>query len=252
MLQKLLDLFRRFVKKPIGNALLFWVVLLAALLLLTDFLVMPLIAGQFSRRIEVPSVVGLPIAEAESLIQKKGLSVRWAKEGRYSSEIPAGSVLLQIPAPERVVKRGRTIFLTVSKGVREVEVPELRGRSRRQAEISLQRLGLFEGREILGAHASIPIGVIIRTVPESGKMVRVGDTVQLVISSGERTHKEILPNLVDLSLQQAEEVLQEKGFVLGEVVKDSSQKLPNTVLSQYPLAGEYLPLGDTVRLTVVQ
>lgn len=252
MLKKIFSFFRRIIGKPIGYAALFWTLLLALLLVLSDQLVIPFFAGKFTPRREVPDLVGMTIADAEQKLQDQDLGLRWAKEGRYSSEIPAGAVLVQVPAPGRIVKKGRSLFLTVSKGVREVAIPDLRGRSRRQAEISLQRLGLFQGEDISGAHASIPMGVIIRTVPESEKMVRVGDTVQLVISQGVRANREMLPDLTDLSLEQANQVLLELGFVLGEVEKESAQKLPNTVLQHYPMAGEYLLLGDTVRLTVVE
>lgn len=246
---------KQWVTKPPIYAVAVWGVALILFAVIADAVLIPIVAGKFTSRRDVPSLIGLPIDQAERLLADRGLGVRWAKEGRYSSEIPVGAVLVQVPEPGRTVKKGRSIFLTVSKGVREVAVPDLRGQSRRQGEISIHRMGLHQGEDLPGAHASIPQGVIIRTVPESGKMVRVGDTIRLVISQGATADRSILPDYTSLSLRQATDSLERRGFVLGEVLRDSSEnhsQLPNTVLSQYPLPGEYLSRGDTISFRVVQ
>jgi serine/threonine-protein kinase len=229
----------------------FWAIAIFLIFISVDKILMPILAGQFTARVIVPDVIDLPLKKAELLIQQSHLGVRWAQEGKYSSQIPKGHVMVQMPVTGREVKSGRNVFLTVSKGMREVKIPKLRGKSKRQAEISLNRLGLFQGDIIQGGHASIPKGVIIRTLPEAGKLIRIGDTLQLVISSGVKSGKILLPYLKGLSLNQAKATLDSLGFIIGQVNKLPSEKeLPETILESYPRSGEYLQEGDTISLAV--
>ena len=242
-------------RRPWCFAFLFWAVALVAAYLVADLVAMPLVARKFAFRQTVPEVVGMERAEAEKRLADEHLGFRWAKEGRYSPDVPAGHVLLQIPGPGREVKRGRTVFLTPSKGVREVAVPDLRGQSQRQASLSLQRLGLERGPDVAGAHLSIPYNVIIRTIPAPGSLVRVGDTVSLVISKGATSGKKALPDLRRAAVADARAKLADLGFAaVVDTLRDArpdTSVLPGTVCGQYPLGGEYLGAGDSVRLTVV-
>jgi eukaryotic-like serine/threonine-protein kinase len=236
---------------PQVYALLFWLLVLGVVAVAFDSLIMPAVAGQWTGTEAVPGVVGKPSAEAEKILVDADLKFLWSKEGRYSSQVPAGHVLFQRPAAGRTVKDGRTVVLTVSKGLREAELPDLRGKSLRQAEISLNRLGLRQGKVIEGAHASIPRGVVIRTEPAAGSPVRMGENVNIVVSSGKSGGKEMLPNLADQSMDKAFQVLDSLEFQVGEVTrKPGTGKLPNTVLEQSPRSGEYLAPGSKVDLTV--
>jgi serine/threonine-protein kinase len=240
-------------RRPMLYAIAFWVFALFLAAVAVNWVVMPIIAGRFAKTMTVPDVVNLPVEEAERVLKKAGLNFKWAKEGRYSFEIAANNVMIQIPEAGRTVKENRTIFLTVSKGRQEVIVPDLRGTSQRQAEISLQRLELVLGAKIEGAHAEIPRGVVIRTEPEVGKKVRIGSRVDLVISSGNSQGKVLLPNLREMSLDKAMETIQSLGFKVGEITTvPHEKKLPNTVLELNPKQGEYLEIGTVIDLTVAE
>jgi serine/threonine-protein kinase len=246
----ILEFFNR---RPMLYAVVFWVFALFLVAIAVNWLAMPIIAGRFANTMTVPSVVNLPAEEAERVLKKAGLNFKWATEGRYSFEIAANNVMIQIPEAGRTVKENRTIFLTISKGRQEVIVPDLRGASQRQAEISLQRLELVLGSKIEGAHAEIPRGVVIRTEPEVGKKVRIGSRVDLVISSGNSQGKVLLPNLREMSLDKAMETIQSLGFKVGEITAvPHDKKLPNTVLELNPKQGEYLEIGTVIDLTVAE
>jgi len=240
-------------RRPMLYAVVFWVFALILVAIAVNWLAMPVIAGRFANTMTVPSVVDMPAEEAEKVLKKAGLNYKWAKEGRYSFEIAANNVMIQIPEAGRTVKENRTIFLTISKGRQEVIVPDLRGASQRQAEISLQRLELVLGAKIEGAHAEIPRGVVIRTEPEVGKKVRIGSKVDLVISSGNSEGKVLLPNLKEMSLDKAIETIKSLGFKVGEVTTvPHDKKLPNTVLDLNPKPGEYLEEGTAIHITVAE
>jgi len=240
-------------RRPMLYAVVFWAFVLLLAAVAVNWVAMPVIAGRFANTMIVPNVVNLPAEEAEKILKKAGLNYKWAKEGRYSFEIAANNVMIQIPEAGRTVKENRTIFLTLSKGRQEVIVPDLRGASQRQAEISLQRLELVLGAKIEGAHAEIPRGVVIRTEPEVGKKVRIGSKVDIVISSGNSQGKILLPNLRDMSLDKAIETIKSLGFKVGEITTiPHDKKLPNTILELNPKQGEYLEEGTEIHLIVAE
>jgi len=240
-------------RSPILFAMVFWVFAMFLLAILANWVIMPAMSGQSAKTMPVPNVVDLPADEAENALRNVGLNVKWAKDGRYSGEIEANRVLLQMPTAGRTVKRNRTILLTLSKGKQEVTIPDLRGASQRQAEISLQRLELLLGSRIEGAHSEIPRGVVIRTEPEAGKRVRIGSKINIVISSGNSSGKILLPNLRQMSLSRAQEIIDSLGFKVGGIITiQLEDKLPNTVLEINPKPGEYLEAGSSIDLTVAE
>ncbi|NLB62576.1 MAG: PASTA domain-containing protein [Fibrobacter sp.] len=246
-------MIKRFLQKPVVYALIFWVVFGFLGFIAVDKILMPIIAGHLKTTVVIPDLVGKTGPEAELALDNVDLLYKWDTVGRYSTEIDAGSVLIQLPEAGRTVKKGRTIHLIVSKGLREVEIPELRGRSQRQAEISLNRLGLVQGQIVPGAHASIPRGVVIRTEPAAGSVVRVGQEVDIVISSGMTAGKIQLPNMQGLSLEKAKEQLSSLGFKLGNIMRKSSEaELPNTILTQHPRYGEYLERATAIDFVVAE
>jgi serine/threonine-protein kinase len=246
-------MFKFLRRRPFFFAIVFWILALVAISIAVNWGLMPVISGKFAKTTLVPNVVGAPAEQAQTILKEEGLNFKWAKEGRYSGVVPANNVLIQLPAAGKTVKKNRTIFLTLSKGTQEVSVPDLRGASQRQAEISLQRLGLLLGERIEGAHSEIPNGVVIRTEPENSKKVRVGSRIDLIISSGKSGGKTLLPSLREMSLDRASYFLDSLGFVVGEVTSlQEDDKLPNTVLNSSPKWGEYLDAGTVVNLTVAE
>jgi len=235
------------------HGIFFWIFASLAIVVIVNWIAMPVISGSFVETMPVPNVVDMEAVEAEAVLSKAGLKAKWAKDGRYSSEIAANRVLIQMPAAGRTVKENRTIFLTLSKGRQEVEIPDLRGVSPRQAEISLQRLELLPGEKIEGAHTAIPRGVVIRTEPDVGQKVRVGSKVNIIISSGKSLGKILLPNLRDMSLIRATAIIDSLGFKVGQIVSiQLEDKLPNTVLEMSPKPGEYLESDVEINLTVAE
>lgn len=251
-MMKIKSYLDRWMKHPSFYAVCFWAVVGFVVLVISDFIIMPILAGHLSFTSEVPNVVGKSAKEAETLILDEDLKVVWDSVGRFSSKIPAGAVLVQVPSAGRRVKEGRTVYLIKSSGQRQLVIPDLRGKSQAQATITLHRLGLVQGKLIQGAHVSIPRGVVIRTQPAAGKVVRMGDRVDVVISTGTVEGRQRLPELVGMSLERSAHILDSLGFLLGKVDrKPVADKTPNSVIEQRPASGEFLDPGTTVELSIV-
>ncbi len=240
-------------KSSIVKAFLFWIVLIVVLAFSVDKIVLPVFSGHFASTGVVPNLEGLDSAAVEKALDSAGFKCEWLEEGRYSAQVPAGMVLVQLPAAGRTAKLGRTVKLTKSLGVREVEIPDLRGKSQKQAEISLTRAGLVQGEIVKGAHASIPRGVVIRTEPMAGNKVRMGDTIKVVISAGATTGKIMLPSFEGEIMDDVYPKLEKLGFQVGRIkrVKGENGERPGTVLETAPKEGDYLKPDSKIDFVIV-
>ena len=238
---------------PVVKAVIFWVVGIVVLALVVDKIALPVFSGHFAATGVVPNLEGLEAPAVEKKLDSAGFKYEWLEEGRYSAQVPAGMVLVQMPAAGRVAKLGRTVKLTKSLGVREVEIPDLRGKSQKQAEITLTRAGLVQGEIVKGAHASIPRGVVIRTEPMAGNVVRMGDTVKVVISAGVTTGKVMLPSFEGEVMDDVYPKLEKLGFQVGKIkrVKGENGERPGTVLETAPKEGDYLKPDTKIDFIIV-
>ncbi|MCL4102247.1 PASTA domain, binds beta-lactams [Fibrobacter sp. UWH9] len=244
-------------KAPVVKAIAIWIVLLVFLALAVDKVLMPAFAGKFASTGEVPNLEGMSQEAAEAALTDAGFKFEWLEEGRYSATIDSGKVLVQIPAAGRVAKLGRTVKLTRSMGLRQVEIPDLRGKSQKQASISLARAGLVQGAIVKGAHQSIPRGVVIRTIPIAGEKVRIGDTVKVVISAGVTTGKTLLPNFAGTPIDEVYPKLEKLGFVVGRIKRakapeDMENPVPGAVIETSPKYGDYLPPDTKINFVIVE
>src|SRR5690606_6905477 len=86
----------------------------------------------FNRAVEggdyvvVPDVTGLPVTQAANLFAAKGLEIGEQRQV-VSDRVPEYHVLLQRPSPNRVIRAGRKISLTISAGREAAPAPDLRG-----------------------------------------------------------------------------------------------------------------------------
>jgi beta-lactam-binding protein with PASTA domain len=116
--------------------------------------------------IDVPDVTGETVGDATALLQEAGLTVRVAPE-RINSPEDAGAVAAQSLAEGSRAAEGDTITLTVSKGPKLVEVPDVTGETADDARTALEDAG-FE----VEVKKSFPyLGTEV-----SGQSVEGGDT----------------------------------------------------------------------------
>ena len=91
--------------------------------------------------IEVPDFYGMDYHKASRLAESNGLVLQ-VNDSTYIKDMPAGSVVVQMPTKGMNVKEGRVIYVTInSLTVPRVKIPDLIGNSSyRDAQLTLQRL----------------------------------------------------------------------------------------------------------------
>ena len=129
--------------------------LLLAIVLVTVALVSALTAMRFAihgREVTIPKLVGMSPSEAERAGAASGLLVVVERQF-YSTEIPEGKVMTQVPPPGTKVRRGWSIRVAQSLGPQRIAIPDVTGGSERVAELNIRRRGLSLGSV---AHVNLP------------------------------------------------------------------------------------------------
>lgn len=140
-------------------------------------------------------------------------------------------------------------FSTKISTLPETKVPKLVGLSIEQAAPVARAVDLKTKVVQKVFELNVPENQIISQRPEAGRMVKVGRTIDLIVSIG--TRRVYMPSLVGRDLSQVEVVIKEAGLTLGNIRKVGSREFPtNTVMSQFPTAGEEVLVGSHVDITV--
>jgi len=202
-------------------------------------------AGQYST---VPkSIVGMTLSDAKSQLQGKGYRVAVGAQ-RISQTIPKGSIVSTDPAPGSRISGGALITLYPSSGKKPVRLPDLKGQSQADAQQKLSSMG-FSSTISQETSDDVAKGQVTRTNPAGGQTAQPGsDQITIYVSSGV-----VVPNVVGQPTQQAQQLLQSKGFVVNiqeQDAQDGQQK--GVVLSQTPPANASANKGDTITLIVTK
>ncbi|HTY57322.1 MAG TPA: PASTA domain-containing protein [Bacteroidota bacterium] len=203
--------------------------------------------------LSVPNVSGLPLAEASSQLEGAGLQPVEA-DTRPDPDHPPGTVIYQNPPAQALVKHGRRVYLTVSGGEAMAIVPQLRGRSMRDAKFALERYGLQLGSINFEPSTVYPENTIVaQSLAADSRIVR-GARINITVSSGAGTGGGVtVPNIVGKTVNEAEKMLQAQGLNVGNITYQLSYELiPNTVVEQFPRAGESATAGQKIDLFVVK
>lgn len=225
-------------------------VLLVLFVVCNDFL-MPWYVNQRGQ-VEVPSVLGKKLEIARQILDSLGLV---PKEGdvRTDKQYPIGTVINQNPAAGRNVNKGRRIYLTISGGEKLVVVPALKGRTLRDAKFQIEREGLKLGAIEMQPSEEFPDNTIIEQKPQAGTKVKEDVYVSLVVSQGAISGKVTVPNVYGKSLTEVKKIFENQGLLLGNITyQNLVNLLPNTVVDQFPRAGDLVPRGQKVDLFIVQ
>jgi len=224
------------------------------LLLLFGFMIGAFFAfGKFwsNNEVTVANVVGKQVEIARSILVNQNLRVNVTES--YSDKVPAGNIISQFPEANSVVKEQRMINLVVSKGGEVTVVPDLRGLSRRDAELQLKNAGLVLGRVDEQFNADAPADTIINQQPRPPAQVNKNTAIDLVISKGAGPRKFALPDFRGTPLNTVNTQIESLKLKVGKVTEEVNDKYPvGSIIGQNPGPSTEITEGATVDLTVAK
>ncbi|MCF7824346.1 MAG: PASTA domain-containing protein [Candidatus Marinimicrobia bacterium] len=218
--------------------------------LLFNNIILPLYVN-WNDEIRVPSLTHTDLTEAEKILTERKLHFA-VKDTVYRRDIPDRFIMDQYPEAGQMVKENRKIQLTISLPPAKLEMPDLIAITQRQAAIALEKLGLMLSAVYTDSSDLYEKTVVIEQSVAAGLPVAPGDSIYLTVSLGKRNLKKTMPDLLNKGLDEAERVLQKRGFTLGEITfTESDELLPNTVVSQSIASGKVFPKERMVTVDLI-
>lgn len=148
------------------------------------------ITTNHSQKIQVPNLHKLTITEAERTLKELNLDFIVIDSASYNPTYPKKSVIEQNPEEGEFVKEKRKIYLTLNPSkYRDITIPDLNGRTKRQAISELQAIGFIVGTDFTYVN---DIGKdVVRGLRHKDKIINANDKlpknsiIELVLGDGE-------------------------------------------------------------------
>ncbi|MDZ4757453.1 MAG: PASTA domain-containing protein [Bacteroidota bacterium] len=231
----------------------FWINLLLALIAL---IVIGFIANitlgivtRHGEEMKVPDLKGVTLNKAIEIIEQNGLKYQ-IRDSVFMDNMPRMSIVEQSPLADEKVKKGRIIYLTVNA----LDVPQvmlkfeqLHGSSR-EVKMYLEGMGMKLGQRIerKGTYDDVVIEAIYlgRKIAEDIEVPK-GSKIDLVVEVTKLSkpdedlglNDEVeIPDLIDLTLGEARDKLNELGLKMGDPIKKNVKMdtLDATIWKQKP------------------
>src|SRR5947209_5747454 len=204
------------------------------------------------REVEVPPLAGKTADQAKDIITRNGLIFKVASS-RFSSEVPEGQILAQIPSSGTRLKANRTVRVLVSLGPQRFAVPNLIGTSLRAAQLTLAQRKLALGKTLYAHTSDGDSSTVVYQTPKPGTQEGSDPSVNILISLGPPAEYFIMPDLIGKSADLVASRARNEGFRLGKVnVRKYPGVEPGVVIQQKPQAGYRLTKSDIILLDVSQ
>ncbi len=132
----------------------------------------------------------------------------------------------------------------------DITVPDVTGK---QVEIAKEILS----KEHLNVSVNeiesdeVPVGEVITQTPSGGAVVKENRTIYLTVSKGNQGSEVLMPDLRDLTLDEAKKKLSEIGLTIGSVHYAESEKYENgKIISQSPASPRKVAKGSSVDVII--
>lgn len=202
---------------------------------------------------EVPTLKGLHIGEAISILDKAGLEYKI--DSVYQLDAKPGIVIEQDPEASALVKGGRTIYLTIITRVApEVDLPDLIEKNLIEATAIIKNLSLKVGDTIYINDIAKDVVLDVKFAGHSiqpGRKISKGSSITLVLGNGKGANEVEIPSLINLSLAEAKFALQGLGLNVGAISGVITDTLTARVIGQSPdSTSRFIPIGSPINLTL--
>ncbi len=139
------------------------------------------VSGTHSPDKMVPNLVGLPVKDAQLLLEKNHFK---SEVGGYRMhpDMPKDYVIDSNPQSGKAVKQDRLVLLFVSKGPTQITVPDFVGKTLEEATQTLEEGVTFNVYEEIFSEK--PKGMILSQTPSANTRIEPGKSVHLIVSKG--------------------------------------------------------------------
>ena len=190
------------------------------------------------------------ISENDAMIALNRVNLGMSKSYENSNQVPKGFVISQEFAAGSEVKKNTSVKVVISLGPDQFAVPDVLNLKESDAATMLESYQLRVSTEYVYSD-SVVKGNVISTNPSHSSMVSQGDTVLLSVSMGPEFVSVIMPDLRNLTEEEAKFKIESSGLIVGKIEKaHSSEIVEGRVISQSLEKGGTVKQGTTVDFVV--
>ena len=206
-----------------------------------------------STEISVPALAGYKLDDALKLLMASGadLSLRIDKYD-ISNLVDQNEIISQLPVPGTRAKQGTVIRVVVSKGSSSLACPDFRGKPYLEAGIALRKAEFREGNKSYIFSAQYRKDQVIGQDPAPGSKMERNSPVNLLISLGQESAMLLMPDLINLSVSQAQDKLRQINMKIDHQSEQPLKGKDNGLIcEQNPPAGSNIAPDAQISITVV-
>ena len=202
--------------------------------------------GEQVTMVNVPSVVGLQLDEARTVLEAQGFVVDTDFED--NPDFDDGEVISQDPEGNTDAEEGSTVDLTVSNGEPVIEVPDVVDFTEEDARSALGDAGFTNVRTELVPSEDVEAGKVVEQDPSGGEEAPLSADITLRVSQG--------PEQVEVSdvsgrtADEARRILEQQGLTVSQEPVNDPSVAEGTVIRTEPAAGTTVEKGAPVTLVV--
>lgn len=197
----------------------FFRLMMRLLVLVVVFLAALLTSMRFAihgREVPVPKLVGLTPQQAQQSLAYQGLVL--VRENRYfSSDVPEGKILSQLPAPGEKVRRGWRVRVAESMGPQREIIPSVVGDSERAAELNIRRRGLDLGTVATVQVPDAEADTVVAQDPPANATGVTSPKISLLIAAPAQPPTYVMPDFVGQPLDSVVKAISDAGFKVGNI-----------------------------------
>lgn len=208
-------------------------------------------SGKTEEEVSIPDVSGRTQDEARDLLEEEGFIVKVSTEFETSSEFEQDEVIRTNPAAGTMAKKGTEVTLIISSGEDKPEIPDLLGKTKKEAGKILDGLGIHYTTEEVYSE-SYEKGKVCYQSKKAGTRVESGSSISLQISKGKKPEeKATVPPLMGKTLSTAKSLISSAGLVTGDVTYEYSEDAPaGTVIGVTPGEGSSVSMNTKVDIVI--
>ncbi len=198
--------------------------------------------------VTVPDLRGMTLEEAEDALEALDADISIGTvSSDYSSSYDKDEICAQSSTGQVLV--GSSIDVTVSLGSEYATVPNLSGMTESEAQSALEAVDLELGDVTYNYSSTVDSGLVMEQSSSANTQLRVGSTVDIVISRGVQT-VQLPSSLIGQRFSDIKTLLESQGFTVVYTEVERSDVISGYIVSCNYAAGEYVPYGSTIEFTV--
>lgn len=200
------------------------------------------------KTVEVPDIKGKTTTEAKAALEKLDLVLEVEKEV-YNAEVEAGLIITQNPESGKELQSGKTVKVTVSKGVKTGTIPSVIGLSETEAVKAIEAANFVVGEIKREYNSSFNADIVFQMNPNGNTTANEGTKVTIYVSKGQDLVT--VPSVIGQTEADAKNTITNAGLTVGSITNEtSSDYSKGMVMKQSPTDGNQVAKGTEVAIIV--